>query len=63
VQVFGFDLQSIHTIPGGLWELFIGVWLIAKGFNSSAFAPQAVRTSCPAGQLGSVPVNGPSSDQ
>ncbi len=31
----GFNLSLIHTIPGGLWELFIGVWLIAKGFNPS----------------------------
>ncbi len=37
LEIMGFDLSSIHTIPGGLWELFIGVWLIAKGFNSSAF--------------------------
>ena len=37
VEVMGFDLLSIQAIPGGLWELFIGVWLIAKGFNSSAF--------------------------
>jgi hypothetical protein len=34
VQVFGFELSSIQAIPGGLWELFIGVWLIAKGFNT-----------------------------
>ena len=30
----GFNLSSIHAIPGGLWELFIGVWLIVKGFSS-----------------------------
>ncbi len=35
LEVLGFDLHSIDTIPGGLWEVFIGVWLIAKGFNSS----------------------------
>ncbi len=38
VEVFGFDLLSIHAIPGGLWEMFIGVWLIVKGFDPSAFA-------------------------
>jgi hypothetical protein len=37
----GFNLQTIHAIPGGLWELFIGVWLIAKGFNPSAFASES----------------------
>ena len=35
LQVLGFDLALIHTIPGGLWELFIGVWLIVKGFSVS----------------------------
>ena len=34
--MMGFDLLSIHAIPGGLWEMFIGVWLIVKGFNSPA---------------------------
>lgn len=34
LEVMGFDLRLLHTIPGGLWELFIGVWLIVKGFNS-----------------------------
>jgi hypothetical protein len=27
-------LSSVHTIPGGLWEVFIGVWLIVKGFST-----------------------------
>jgi hypothetical protein len=33
--ILGFDLHLIDTIPGGLWELFIGVWLIVKGFKKS----------------------------
>jgi hypothetical protein len=41
LEVLGFALLDIHTIPGGLWELFIGVWLIVKGFNPSAFAPES----------------------
>jgi Domain of unknown function (DUF4386) len=44
LEVLGFDLHLIHTIPGGLWELFIGVWLIAKGFNSSAIASESAKT-------------------
>ena len=44
LQVLGFDLLSIHVIPGGLWELFIGVWLIIKGFNSSAFVSDSDKT-------------------
>nr|MBA3388000.1 DUF4386 domain-containing protein [Rubrobacter sp.] len=44
LEVLGFDLLSIHAIPGGLWEMFIGVWLIAKGFNPSAFVPDSDKT-------------------
>jgi hypothetical protein len=33
LEVLGFNLNLIYMIPGGLWELFIGVWLIAKGFS------------------------------
>ncbi len=39
LQVLGFNLNSIQAIPGGLWELFIGVWLIAKGFSTSSQLP------------------------
>jgi hypothetical protein len=35
LEVLGFNLNSLHTIPGGLWEVFIGVWLIVKGFSAS----------------------------
>jgi hypothetical protein len=43
--VMGSGLGDVSAIPGGLWEMFIGVWLIAKGFNSSAVASHATRTS------------------
>jgi hypothetical protein len=33
-EVLGFHISLILSIPGGLFELFIGVWLIAKGFSS-----------------------------
>ena len=36
LEVLGFGLNLMHVIPGGLWELFIGVWLIVKGFNVSS---------------------------
>ena len=36
LQILGLQLNSIHAIPGGLWEVFIGVWLIVKGFSTSA---------------------------
>jgi hypothetical protein len=34
LQVLGVDLHSIHAIPGGLWEGFVGVWLIVNGFSN-----------------------------
>ena len=45
LQVLGFNLSSIQAIPGGLWEVFIGVWLIAKGFNTPAHLPSEPTTS------------------
>jgi hypothetical protein len=47
LEVLGYPLTSMHTIPGGLWEVFIGVWLIVKGFNPSAFASQATTATRP----------------
>lgn len=40
LEVLGFDLLSIHAIPGGLWEMFIGVWLIVKGFDIPSATPE-----------------------
>src|SRR5215210_6850828 len=34
----GSVLQAIATIPEFLWELFLGIWPIVKGFNTSAVA-------------------------
>jgi hypothetical protein len=31
--IMGSGLGDVSSIPGGLWEVFIGVWLIVKGFN------------------------------
>jgi Domain of unknown function (DUF4386) len=44
LQVLGFDLRLVHTVPGGLWELFIGVWLITKGFSHKPSAPVPAAT-------------------
>lgn len=35
LEVMGHNLQLLHTLPGGLWELFTGVWLIVRGFSPS----------------------------
>jgi hypothetical protein len=45
LQVLGFNLNSIQAIPGGLWEVFIGVWLIVKGFSTSSHLPSEPTTS------------------
>jgi len=43
-ETMGSGLGLASSIPGGLWEVFMGVWLIAKGFNSSAFVSGTVKT-------------------
>ena len=40
LQILGFQLYSIHAVPGGLWEVFIGVWLIVKGFSAPNSSPE-----------------------
>ena len=32
-EIMGSGLGLASSIPGGLWEVFMGVWLIAKGFS------------------------------
>jgi hypothetical protein len=43
--VMGSGLGDLSSLPGGLWEVFIGVWLIVKGFSSSAVVSQSARTT------------------
>lgn len=58
-EIMGSGLGLASSIPGGLWEIFMGVWLIAKGFNASAFDSQSGRTSSMAESL--VPCPDPAS--
>ncbi len=44
-EVMGSGLGLVSSLPGGLWEVFIGGWLIAKGFRSAAIVAPATRTS------------------
>lgn len=44
-ELMGSGLGLVSSLPGGLWEVFGGGWLIVKGFNASAFASQTTRTS------------------
>lgn len=41
--IMGSGLALYSSIPGGLWEVFIGIWLIVKGFNQSSFALNLAR--------------------
>ncbi len=50
LEVLGFDLMSVHAMPGGLWEVFIGVWLIAKGFKNLS-----MRSGTPVGPVMPLP--------
>lgn len=43
-ELMGSGLGLASSLPGGLWEVFMGVWLIVKGFNASAFAGAATTT-------------------
>ena len=43
--IMGSGLGDLSSLPGGLWEVFIGVWLIVKGFSSSAVVSQPASTS------------------
>lgn len=44
-DLMGSGLGLVSELPGGLWEVFIGGWLLAKGFNASAFVSQTTSTS------------------
>jgi hypothetical protein len=39
-EIMGSGLGMASSIPGGLWEAFVGVWLIVKGFNTSEIASE-----------------------
>ena len=45
LELFGYPVGVLLSLPGGLFELSLSVWLIAKGFNSSAIASVAAIAS------------------
>jgi len=57
-EILGSGLGLASTIPGGLWELFIGVWLIAKGFNASAIVSESAKVVMVAPQAAVVASRG-----
>jgi len=38
------DIGMLVYLPGGLFELFLPIWLFVKGFNSSAIASESAKT-------------------
>jgi len=44
-EIMGSGLGLASSIPGGLWEVFIGVWLIVKGFNAAAIVSEPAQTT------------------
>jgi hypothetical protein len=44
-EVMGSGLGLASSLPGGLWEVFMGVWLIVKGFNAPAISSKPAQTA------------------
>ena len=49
--IMGSGLGDLSSYAGGLWEVFVGLWLIVKGFNAPASVPQVPRNSTLAAPL------------
>lgn len=45
LEILGFSVGLILSIPGGLFEMAVGIWLIAKGFGSPVTATGAAEAS------------------
>lgn len=44
LQIFDRSVSMILYLPNGLLQILIGIWLIVKGFNSSAIVSQSKKT-------------------
>jgi len=40
LELYGLDLRLLHNLPGGIFELLLPLWLIVRGFKSSALAAE-----------------------
>lgn len=43
LDILGLDVGLLLAIPGGLFEVAVAIWLIARGFNAIMVAPTATR--------------------
>ena len=50
-EFMGSGLGLASSLPGGLWEVFMGVWLIVKGFNTPAIASASATTAANSDQV------------
>jgi hypothetical protein len=48
LELYGVNLSLLHTLPGGLFEIILSLWLIVKGFNASAMTSQPAKTDAKA---------------
>lgn len=46
-EIFGIHVGLMLSLPGGVFELALGVWLMATGFRSVAAAPVALPAGTP----------------
>jgi len=44
LEIFGYSTGMILFLPGALFEIIFPIWLIVKGFNSSAIASESAET-------------------
>ncbi len=44
-EFMGSGLGLASSLPGGLWEVFMGIWLIVKGFNAPSIPTAASTTA------------------
>ncbi len=44
LDIFGYSSGVILGLPGGLFEIFLAIWLIVKGFNSSVIVSESAKT-------------------
>jgi hypothetical protein len=48
-EIFGIHIGLVLSLPGGLFEVALGLWLLIKGFGALAYKPMARRRDDPVG--------------
>jgi hypothetical protein len=36
-ELFGLHISMVMLVPGGIFEVWLGVWLIVRGFRPAAY--------------------------